>query len=50
MRLPSGSAMNAIRTPASGAGHGGMTARAPRARALWYALSTAYRASSAGSV
>lgn len=33
MRLPSGSATNAIRTPASGDGPGGMTGRAPRATA-----------------
>jgi outer membrane protein assembly factor BamB len=32
-RLPSGSATNAIRTPASGDGPGGMTGRAPRATA-----------------
>ena len=35
MRLPSGSATNAIRTPASGDGPGGMTGRAPRATARW---------------
>ena len=33
MRLPSGSATNAIRTPASGDGPGGMTGRAPQATA-----------------
>ena len=32
-RLPSGSAMNAIRTPASGDGPGGMTGGAPHATA-----------------
>jgi len=40
MRLPSGSAMNAIRAPGSGAGRGGTTGRAPRATTRSYAAST----------
>ena len=39
MRLPSGSATNAIRTPGSGAGPGGMTGRAPRLTARSYPAS-----------
>jgi MFS transporter len=39
MRLPSGSATNAIRTPGSGDGPGGITGRAPRATARSYPAS-----------